>query len=201
MPSLYKGVALDAASKVSIPVAAVKTAPLQLNLDEEMFEKAIQVLAEALFQEKWKAVQAELAVERGQMLAEVDTERKSVLAAAEKEGHRVGSQRAKAEADKVMRQIQAGYKTLEADRVCFIEQTREAIQELVVSVAEEFLHEQLQRVPELLLNLVARAIQELVSKRKVCVFVHPSRVDTVTAHDYLLPGKIGRASCRERVYI
>ena len=73
-------------------------------------------------------------------------------------------------------------------RVCFIEQTREAIQELVVSVAEEFLHEQLQRVPELLLNLVARAIQELVSKRKVCVFVHPSRVDTVTAHDYLLPG-------------
>ncbi|KAF0195875.1 MAG: type III secretion protein SctL [Bacillota bacterium] len=188
MPSLYKHVAVDTASKVNIPIAEVKTAPLQLNPGDDVLEMALQIRAEALFQEKWEAAQLELAMERGRLLAEVDAERERVRAVAEREGFEAGASRAQAEAQALMLQVQESYAVLEADRVRFIEGSRQQIVDLVVTTAEHFMHEQMQRVPELLLNMVARAIQELVSRRKVCIFVNPNRVETVSAYSYLLPG-------------
>lgn len=188
MPSLYKSVAVEPAIKVSVPVAEIKTAAVEPPLqDKELIEKAVEVMAEALFQEKWKASLAELAIEKGRMLAEVEAERQKILVSAQKEGYKTGIDRAKVEADKLMQQVQRAYKTLEDDRLRFIEQCRENIIDLVIAATEEFIHEQLQQAPELLLNMVGRAIQELVSQRKICVFVHPNRVETVAAHSYLLP--------------
>ena len=188
MPSLYKGAAVEAAGKVSIPVAEIKAAPVHFSADDGVLEKAVQVLADALFQEKWKASQLELAVERGRMLAEIEAESERVRSAAEREGFEAGTTRAQVEASKLMQQVQEAYKVLESDRIRFIEESRQQIVELVVATSEQFMHEQMQRVPELLLNMVARAIQELVSRSKVCVFVHPSRVETVVAYSYVLPG-------------
>ncbi|MDP3486441.1 MAG: FliH/SctL family protein [Bacillota bacterium] len=188
MPSLYKGVAVDAVSKVNIPVAEVKTALLQMNPGDELFEKATQIMAEALFLEKWKSAQFELAIERGRMLAEVEVESERARALAEREGFEAGVSRAQAEANILMLQVRESYTVLAADRVQFIEDSRNQIVDLVVTTTEHFMHEQMQRVPELLLNMVARAIQELMSRRKVCIFVNPNRVETVSAYSYLLPG-------------
>ena len=188
MPSLYKDVAVDTATKVNIPVAQVKTTLLPLNIGDEVFDKAVEIMAEALFQEKWKATQLELAMERGRMLAEVEAESERARAVAEREGFEVGVSKSQAEANALMLQVRQSYTVLEADRVSFIEESRQQIVDLVVTTAENFMHEQMQRVPELLLNMVARAIQELVSRRKVCIFVNPDRVETVSAYSYLLPG-------------
>ena len=189
MPSLYKGVAIDSATKVNIPVAEVKTTPLQLNSGDEVFEKALQIMAEALFQEKWKVAQLDLAMERGRMLAEIDSERELARTAAEQEGYKAGTSRARQEATALMLRVQESYKALEVDRVRFIKDSHQAIVDLVVAISEQFLQEQLQHVPELLLNMVAHAIQELVSRRKVCIFVNPDRVETVSGYSYLLDRK------------
>lgn len=188
MPSLYKGVAVDASSKVSIPVAEVKTAPLQLVPDDDMVEKAVQILAEALFQEKWKAAQFELAMERGRMLAEVEAAGERAREVAVREGFADGVKRAQADANALMSKVRESYAALEEDRVLFIKDNQQQVVELVVATAEQFMQEQMQRVPELLVNMVARGIQELVSRRKVCVYVNPSKVETVSAYSYLLPG-------------
>ena len=122
------------------------------------------------------------------MLAEIDAERELARTAAEQEGYEAGASRAKREATALMLRVQESYKVLEVDRVRFIKDSRQAIVDLVVAISEQFMHEQLQQVPELLLNMVARAIQELVSRRKVCIFVNPERVETVSGYSYLLPG-------------
>ena len=188
MPSLYKGVAVDVARKVNIPVAELKAASLQLSPSDEVFEKTVKIMAEELFKEKWKVAQLDLAMERSRMLAEIEAQRVSARAVAEQEGYEAGAARAREEATVLMLQVQESYKVLEADRVCFIKDSHLAIVDLVVATSEQFMHEQMQQVPEVLLNMVARAIQELVSRRKVSVFVNPERVEMVSGYSYLLPG-------------
>jgi len=188
MPSLYKSVAVESGGKVNVPVSEVRSKTVAADIEANAFDKAVEVVADGLFKEKWKAAITELALERARMLQEVDAERQRVLSKAEQEGYKTGITNAKSEADKLMQQVHTAYKALENDRTLFIEQSRAAILELVVTVSEAFLHEQLQQTPELLVSLASRAIDELVSKRKVCVFVNPVRVETIRAHTYLLPG-------------
>lgn len=188
MPSLFKNVGVKGSAQVSVSAITANTVGHNSELADDVFDRAVHAMAEALFAEKWKGAQTELSISRGQMLAEVDAERKRVFDLAQREGFSAGEARARAQADQLMAEVQAAYRLLDEDRVRFLEENRKQIVELVLTVAQEFIREQFQNTPELLINMVSAAVQELVSKRKVAVFVHPSRVEIVSAYSYLLPG-------------
>ena len=79
-----------------------------------------------------------------------------------------------------MAEIKQCYHQLEVDRKSFVESCRQEISQLVLGVAEHVLRQELTTSGAALPSLVAAAIGELVVRRQVCVFVHPSRVAVVS---------------------
>ena len=195
MPSLFKSVQVNPTEKRSIPLPVIKT-PLEEQaeevalLTEQEIQAQVNSRVESELRQRWqeekKKATQEIEAERKKMLAEVEKLRQEKQKQGQEQGYAEGAERAKSEADKLMAQIRASEQKNLQERAKFVEESRKDITNLVISASEAVLKLELENT-EQVMKLINRAIDELVSRKKIVVFVHPSRYDEVVAHAYLLP--------------
>ena len=173
-------------SSYRVPLHTIRPQSEVLSSGDRQADEIELRVAEAISQ-RWQAARGELEQERRTMLAQIEAERGKTLAEAERHGFAAGRQQAQVEAENLMGKVQAAYRQLEDDRAEYITSCQAEISNLAVNIAREILQVELQSSPESLLEVARRAIVELVSKKRVVVFVHPDNVATVSSYSYLLP--------------
>lgn len=184
MPSLYKRAVVEGESVRAVPLIEVATPKTEA---ESSLEAVVEARAMEIFNERWKQAEQELVGARERQRTELAAERESVLQEAWEQGYAEGERRAQQEASAKMDEIRKAYTQLEIDRLEFIEHCRLDIIALATEMSRTIIREELQSSPETLSRLVSRAFQELMSRRKVVVFVHPDKLEMVAAYSHLLP--------------
>jgi flagellar assembly protein FliH len=182
MPPLYKIGNLTSLEKRSVPVSPVVVA----SKTQPSESSPVNIDPDNLIQARLLELRAALSKEREAMLAEIEALKARVRAEAYREGYVAGQAAAREEAEVLMTAIREAEQSQLADREIFIESCQEEITELVLTVTESLIKSELHN-PERVMDLVSRAINELVSRKKVIVFVHPGRLEEISAHSYLLP--------------
>jgi len=178
MPSLYKNAVVDSDKGRTIPVQALD---LPLPLLDEQGQAVESYLAERLRaareDDELRLMQA-LTARKKELEHLVESEARRIYQDAEQGGFDAGLGKAQVEAERLMSEVRQVYQQLEADRKAFVESCQQEITSLVLGVTEHVLRQELTAAVALP-SLVATAISELVVRRQVCVFVHPSRVAEV----------------------
>jgi len=180
MPSLYKNAVIQGDKGRAIPVCIPTPPPLQPT-EQGQAEKAY--FAERLLvarEEDQRQLEALLAIRHEELAALMEAEGRRVYQEAAQSGYEAGQAVAQTEAKRLMAEIGQCYQQLEIDRKAFVESCRQEISQLVLRVTEHVLRQELTTSGAALPSLVASAIGELVVRRQVCVFVHPSRVAAVS---------------------
>jgi len=184
MPSLYKPSASTPLHTRQVPVQPVAlpdevaSSELSLLLDE-------QVKSEV--ERRWREASARLEETERETKRVLAHESQRVLASAREEGYRRGLSEAEQVLQAEMAVLRRSYVELENDRLRFIAENKRDIAALALKMAEVLLRAELSSHPDLLLNLLHLAYDELVAQRKVFVFVHPEKVAQVEELKHLLP--------------
>ena len=179
MPSLYKNAVVDSDKGRTIPVQALD---LPLPLLDEQGQAVESYLAERLRaarEEDDRKLGQALVARKKELEHLVEAEARRIYHHAEQSGFDAGLSKAQVEAERLMSEVRQVYQQLEADRKAFVESSQQEITSLVLGVTEHVLRQELTSAAAALPSLVATAISELVVRRQVCVFVHPSRVAEV----------------------
>lgn len=179
MPSLYKNAVVHSDKGRTIPVQAL-TLPLPLlDAQGQAVESYLALRLRAAREEDERKLEQALVARKKELEHLVEAEARRIYQNAEQSGFDAGLSKAQVEAERLMSEVRQVYQQLEADRKAFVLSSQQEITSLVLGVTEHVLRQELTSAAAALPSLVATAISELVVRRQVCVFVHPSRVAEV----------------------
>lgn len=178
MPSLYKNAVVHDNQGRTIPVSHVTMPAPQLD-QEGLQEARLAELLKAAREEDRRKLDELLLAHKEELNTLMEAERKRVYEVAKRSGYDAGLALAQVEAEQLMAEVRHCYHQLEVDRKVFVESCQQEISALILGVTEHLLRQELTASSAALPGLVASAISELVVRRQVVVFVHPSRVAEV----------------------
>jgi len=178
MPSLYKNAVIDSDKGRTIPVQALTSPLVLLDAQGQAVESYLAERLRAAREEDARKLEQALVARKKELEHLVEAEARRIYQDAEQSGFDAGLGKAQGEAERLMSEVRQVYQQLEADRQAFVESCRQDITALILGITEQVLRQELTSAAALP-SLVATAISELVVRRQVCVFVHPSRVAEV----------------------
>ncbi|MBT9153220.1 MAG: hypothetical protein DDT35_01449 [Firmicutes bacterium] len=192
MPLLLKNAVVQGQGSRTIPVNQVSV-PCVLPAGEEggAQEAWIVERLRAGREEMHREASEWLAAHKEELLAIIEVEGQRRYEAARNEGYQDGWRLAHTEAEALMQDVRQSYRLLEADRKTFVAGCQQDISQLVVTVAEHVLRQELTVAAETLAQVIAKASGELVDRRQVMIFVHPSRLDDVQTLLIATPATLG----------
>jgi len=179
MPSLYKNAVIDSDKGRTIPVQALTSPLVLLDAQGQAVESYLAERLGAAREEYARELEQALVARKKELEHLAAAEARLIYQDAEQRGFDAGLSKAQVEAERLMSEVRQVYQQLEADRQDFVLSSQQEITSLVLGVTEHVLRQELTAAAAALPSLVATAISELVVRRQVCVFVHPSRVAEV----------------------
>ena len=184
MPSLYKRGTDAPLQTRQVPVSAVTVQ--REAADNELSTRLLEHIAHEL-DRRWREACTRLQETEADLRCALAAESQQVLASAHAAGYSEGMRAAREVLETEMAVVRKAYVQLEQDRLAFVEESRQDIAALALRIAEVMLRSELKTSQCALLTLLHAAYGELVAKRKVFVFVHPTVLFKVEALKHLLP--------------
>lgn len=173
------GSPFTSSASASAPQApAASSAPLPPPIDPSLYEDDVAVYRARAERQ----VDQELSLYRQQMMATINKEKQDVLARAYQEGVAKAQREAEAEYQRDAQELFTAINTIQDQRYVIVEREQQDLIDLSLKIAGAVIERELEYAPDIIFNIVKKALEKVTDTDKVIIKVHPDSVGIVREH-------------------